>query len=309
MRAVVVDPNTPSRLALGSAPDPVPASCQALLRVTHSSLNPAELYFAQHSAAGTVLGFDAAGIVVEAAADGSGPQVGSRVVSYGDRGGWAELRAVDTRDLVVVPGEVDLGVAATLPVAAGTALRALEQAGPLLGRRVLVTGAAGGVGGFAVQLAALAGAHVVAVAGRDTDRAGLLELGAQAVVTGLADLEPVDVVVDMVGGEHMADAYRLLTSGGSLQSVGWASGQPAVLPVGSTLGYPRPVSIASVYNGSGLDDRRRQLEILVGLVATGALRPVIVWRDSWTEMEAAVAAHRAHSLRGKAVFDIAAPRS
>ncbi|MFI9415183.1 zinc-binding dehydrogenase [Nocardia gamkensis] len=305
MRAVVVDSNTPSRLVLGEAPDPGPTPSQTLVRVTHSSLNPAELYFAQHVEAGTVLGFDAAGIVVEAARDGSGPAVGNRIVSYGDRGGWAELRAVDTRDVAIVPDEVDLGVAATLPVAAGTALRALEQAGPLLGRRVLITGASGGVGGFAVQLAAHAGARVVAVAGPDADHAGLLKMGAESVVTGLADLKPVDIVVDMVGGEQLAQAYRLLAPGGSLQSVGWASGQPAVLPVGSTLGYPRPISITSVYNGSGLDDRQRQLEILLGLVATGALRPSIAWRDSWTQMHAAVEAFNARKLRGKAVFEIA----
>ncbi|XUL93053.1 zinc-binding dehydrogenase [Streptomyces galilaeus] len=203
MRALIVDPEAVGGLRLGEAPDPVPGPGQLLVEIRHTSLNSAELYFVQRGAPGDVIGFDSAGVVVRAAADGSGPSVGSRVVGYGDNGGFGALRALDVADVAVVPDEVDLGEAATLPVAAGTALRALEQAGPLLGRRVLVTGASGGVGGFAVQLAALGGAYVIGVAGSADGARWVGELGAREVVAGVDEVkEPLDVVIDTVGGPN-----------------------------------------------------------------------------------------------------------
>ena len=105
------------------------------------------------AAPGAVLGWDAAGHVERAAADGSGPPVGTPVVTLGEAGGWAELRAVDTGFMGAVPDGADLGAISTIPVAGASALRALHRVGPLLGRRVLVTGATGGVGRYAVQLA------------------------------------------------------------------------------------------------------------------------------------------------------------
>ncbi|MFI6492951.1 zinc-binding dehydrogenase [Streptomyces sp. NPDC050564] len=305
MRALIVDPAVPGKLRLGEAPDPVPGPGQALVEVRHTSLNAAELFFAERAEPGDVLGFDAAGVVVAAAADGRGPEVGSRVVGFADGGGFGALRAMDVADVAVVPDGVDLGEAATLPVAAGTAMRALEQAGPLLGRRVLVTGASGGVGGFAVQLAAMGGASVVAVSGSEESARGLADLGADEVAIGLARVtEPVDVVVDTVGGDQLALAYALLAPGGSLQSVGWASGQEATLPVGSTLGSRAPKAIVSVYNGVGLTDRQPQLRRLLDLVGTGKLRVPIGWRGPWDKIADAVEALGNRRLRGKAVLDV-----
>ncbi len=157
------------------------------------------------------------GVVVRAAADGSGPGVGDRVVTLGEGGAWAELRAVDTALVGAVPDGVDLAAASTLPVAAGSALRALHRVGPLLGRRGLVTGAGGGVGRFAVQLAALGGAHVVAATSTPAHVDALRALGADEVVltgaaepagsstpdggAGLVPSGPVYGVVETVGGE------------------------------------------------------------------------------------------------------------
>ncbi|MCI3275494.1 zinc-binding dehydrogenase [Streptomyces cylindrosporus] len=305
MRALIVDPEAPGRLRLGEAPDPAPGPGQVLVEVGHTSLNSAELWFAQQAAPGEVIGFDAAGVVVRAAADGTGPGVGSRVVGFAEGGGFGALRAMDVADVAVVPDGVDLGEAAALPVAAGTALRALEQAGPLLGRRVLVTGASGGVGGFAVQLAALGGAHVIGVAGSEDGLRWVSELGADEVVGGVDRVtEPVDVVVDTVGGDQLAAAYGLLASGGSLQSIGWASGREAVLPVGSTLGSRQPKSIVSVYNGGGLTDRQAQLGRLLALVDAGKLRVPVGWRGPWDKIADAVEALSGRRLRGKAVLDV-----
>ncbi|MFI8535722.1 zinc-binding dehydrogenase [Streptomyces aquilus] len=305
MRALIVDPEAPGRLSPGEAPEPVPGPGQILVEVRHSSLNAAELYFAERGAPGEVIGFDSSGVVVRAAADGTGPAVGSRVVGFGEGGGFAALRALDVADLAVVPDGVDLGEAAALPVAAGTALRALEQAGPLLGRRVLVTGASGGVGGFAVQLAALGGAYVIGVAGSEDGRRWVGELGADEVVAGPEQVtKPVDIVIDNVGGAQLGASYALLASGGTVQSVGWASGGDAVLPVGSTLGSPAPKSIVSVYNGGGLTDRRAQLDRLLALVAAGKLRVPVGWRGPWDKIADAVAALGERRLRGKAVLDV-----
>ncbi|PBC65544.1 alcohol dehydrogenase [Streptomyces sp. Tue6028] len=305
MRALIVDPAAPARLRLGEAPDPVPGPAQVLVEVRHTSLNAAELFFAERADPGEVIGFDAAGIVVAAAADGSGPSVGSRVVGFAEGGGFGALRAMDAVDVAEVPEGVDLGEAATLPVAAGTALRALEQAGPLLGRRVLVTGASGGVGGFAVQLAALAGAYVIAVAGSQASAEGPAALGAHEVVIGLGGVkESVDVVIDTVGGDQLVAAYALLAPGGTLQSVGWASGREASLPVGSTLGSPVPKTVVSVYNGAGLTDRRAQLTRLLGLVEAGRLRVPVGWRGPWDRIAEAVDALGNRRLRGKAVLDV-----
>ncbi|MFC8513348.1 zinc-binding dehydrogenase [Streptomyces sp. NPDC057257] len=305
MRALIVDPEAPGRLRLGEAPDPAAGPGQVLVEVGHTSLNSAELWFAQQAAPGEVIGFDAAGVVVRAAADGTGPGVGSRVVGFAEGGGFGALRAMDVADVAVVPDGVDLGEAAALPVAAGTALRALEQAGPLLGRRVLVTGASGGVGGFAVQLAALGGAHVIGVAGSEDGLRWVSELGADEVVGGVDRVaEPVDVVVDTVGGDQLAAAYGLLASGGSLQSIGWASGREAVLPVGSTLGSRQPKSIVSVYNGGGLTDRQAQLGRLLALVDAGKLRVPVGWRGPWDKIADAVEALSGRRLRGKAVLDV-----
>ncbi|MEU6259915.1 zinc-binding dehydrogenase [Streptomyces sp. NPDC047043] len=305
MRALIVDSEAPGRLRPGEAPDPRPGPGQVLVEVRHTSLNAAELWFAQQAKPGEVIGFDAAGVVVAAAAAGTGPAVGSPVVGFAEGGGFGALRAMDVADVAVVPDGVDLGEAAALPVAAGTALRALDQAGALLGRRVLVTGASGGVGGFAVQLAALGGAYVIGVAGSEDGLRWVAELGADETVRGIDQVtEPVDIVLDTVGGDQLAAAYGLLASGGSLQSIGWASGREAVLPVGSTLGSRAPKTIVSVYNGGGLTDRQAQLGRLLALVAAGKLRVPVGWRGPWDKIADAVDALSSRRLRGKAVLDV-----
>ena len=219
MRAVVYDPAGPVHLALGEVPDPRPAPSAALIRVAATSLNFADVAFLrERQAAGAVPGFDASGVVIAGAGDGSGPVPGTRVVTVGWSGGWAELRAVDVGELAVVPDEVELGAAAAVPVAGVTALRAVRQLGSLMGRRVVITGASGGVGRFAVQLAAQAGAHVIAAVGSPERGRGLDALGAAEVVVGLHEItDPVFGALDNVGGRTLAEVYGLLEPGGCVQ--------------------------------------------------------------------------------------------
>ena len=302
VRALVVAPDAPNGFRPADIPGPRPEPHQALIDVRHVSVNHGDLR-TEVRPAGTVLGCDAAGVVARAAADGSGPAVGARVVAY-TLGAWAQQLAVPTSDLAEVPSSVDLATAAALPVAGLTALRALRAGGPLPGRLVLVTGASGGVGGMAVRLAALGGARVIASVGSAARAEGLAELGAQQVVIGLAGVdEPVDLVLDTVGGPGLVAAWNLLAPGGSLQSVGWASGEPAVLPPYSTfaLGAARTISSFGDATDVGPD-----LATLVGLLADGTLVPRIGWRGPWERAAEATEALAGRRVAGKAVLDVGA---
>ncbi|MEU1943008.1 zinc-binding dehydrogenase [Streptomyces sp. NPDC020125] len=307
MRALLVDHSAPSGLRLGEAADPEPAPHQALVRVTATSLNYGEVAHRTEAPEGTVLGWDAAGVVERAAADGSGPAAGTPVVTLGADGGWAELRAVDTAMLGVPPTGADPGAISTIPVAGGSALRALRRIGDTLGRRILITGATGGVGRYAVQLARLGGAHVIASTGDPAAHGdGLRTLGAHQVVKDPTEIdEPVHGVVDNVGGPQLVAAYDKLAAHGTLVSVGHVTGQPETFPFGALSGSEgrHDRSIVTFYL---LDrpDIGPDLGWLAERVATGDLGPQITWRGGWDRAEDAVAALLDRRLHGKAVLDI-----
>lgn len=307
MRAVVYDAGAVGGIRLGTAPEPVPGEDQALVDVRAVSLNFADVgNLDPATAPGTVLGLDAAGVVRQAAADGSGPAAGTRVVSFGwGRGAWAQVRAADTAHLAVLPDGVGFAEASALPGAGVTALRAVRRLGSVVGRRVLVTGASGGVGRFAVQLAALAGAYVVAAVGSPGRAAGLRELGASEVVTDLRDVTaPVFGVLENVGGPLLGQAFSLVEQGGCLQSIGMASGEPSTLDLERerrTVGAKRleVFMVDSPGTGFGPD-----LAYLAGLLAAGRLDPQIGWRGPWTDVHAAAEALLARRVPGKAVLDV-----
>lgn len=305
MKALVHDPLGPSALRRAELPDPVPTSGQALVAVAAASFNFLDVAYADTvHGAGAVPGVDAAGVVVAAAADGSGPPAGTRVASFAMGGALATLRAVATADLGVVPDTVDLATAAALPAAGVTALQAVRRFGSLLGRRVLVTGASGGVGRYAVQLAALAGADVVAHVGSVHRGAGLRELGAAEVVTDLAGIGAVRGVVENVGGALLAAAVALLTEDGVALSVGQASRRPTTIDFEAERhrGGHRTVEVFTVGTGSG--GFGRDIEELLALVAEGRLDPQIGWRGSWDRAGEAADALRGRRVAGKAVVDI-----
>ncbi len=219
-RAVVIDPSAPGRLSLAAVERPHPTESQALVRVAAISLNRGEVRNAASAPAGFRPGWDLAGTVEQAAADGTGPKAGVRVVGFLANSAWGELAAVPTNALAELPDSVTFAQAATLPVAGLTALYGLDKGGNLLGRRALIIGASGGVGQFGVQLARAAGATVTAQLRSPERRAIAQEAGAHHIAVGepvgnAADFGPYDVILDGVAGPTLTEAIKLLDKEGT----------------------------------------------------------------------------------------------
>ena len=214
IRAVAVDPETPGRLALRPVDPPSPATGEALVRVRALSLNRGEVRASQNARPGTRPGWDIAGVVEEAAADGSGPGVGERVVGLVRTAGWAELVAAPTTNLAALPEAVSFSQASTLPVAGLTALYALDRSPGLTGRNVLITGASGGVGHLGVQIAINGGATVTGLVRQEKHIQAVREAGAQNVVAdetgaGAAASGPFNIVLESVGGPVLGNVLDL----------------------------------------------------------------------------------------------------
>src|SRR5215471_14868995 len=194
VRAVVVDPASPQGLGLKPVELGSAAPDEVTVRVTAISLNRGEVRRATtQGQPGDRPGWDFAGVVEERAADGSGPAVGSRVVGLLPSGAWAERVRAPSHSVAPLPEAVSDAQAATLPVAGLTALHALRQGGLLLGRKVLVDGATGGVGHLACQLAFAAAAKPCA---------------------------PFWLIVDSLGGPALAAALGMLQPNGTCVTLG-----------------------------------------------------------------------------------------
>jgi NADPH:quinone reductase-like Zn-dependent oxidoreductase len=303
VRAVVADPDAPGGLRVAEVDPPRPSGRQVVVEAHHVSLNRGDLNDVRSGRVppGDVVGSDVAGVVLRAARGGDGPEVGTRVVAL-TPGAFARRVVVDVDDLAEVPDGVDLAEAAALPVAGVAAIQALRAGGletPVKGARVLVTGATGGVGRFAVQLAAYGGAHVIAVVGDASRQADLIRAGAEQVVTDVAEVdEPLDIVLDNVGGPQLVAAWSRLAPGGSVQCIGWASGEPAAFPAYAMVGPAKSLSSFLITSPVGPD-----LANLVRLVEEGRLRVDIGWHGPVTRIEEAVRAMAERRLSGKAVLD------
>ncbi|KOT60575.1 MULTISPECIES: zinc-binding dehydrogenase [Streptomyces] len=301
MRALVVVHGEAGPVRFADVDEPVPSSDEALIEIRHIGLNFGELNYVDQWPAGAVHGHDAAGVVVRAASDGSGPPEGTRVALGMSAHAWAERVAVSPASLGTVPEGVDLADAAALGIAGVTALRVLRKRS-LLARDVLVTGASGGVGHFAVQLAALAGARVTALVGSPDRAAGLRELGADQVLTDLAGTEcRFDLVLDTVGGPLVAQAWSLLAEGGTIHVVGYSSGQDTTFPSGVLFGFGEPRTIATY---GDMTPTSGELTDLLGLMAAGRLSAPVGLRGNWLDVDDAVRALFARKVHGKIVLDV-----
>ncbi|MEU6676679.1 zinc-binding dehydrogenase [Streptomyces sp. NPDC046925] len=301
MRALVVDHGKAGPVRFADVDEPVPSSGEALVEIRHIGLNFGELNYVEQWPAGAVHGHDAAGVVVRAASDGSGPPEGTRVALGMSAHAWAERVAVSPASLGTVPESVDLADGAAPGIAGVTALRVLRKRS-LLARNVLVTGASGGVGHFAVQLAALAGARVTALVGSPDRAAGLRELGADEVLTDLAETEDrFDLVLDTVGGPLLARAWDSLAEGGSIHLVGYSSGQDTTFPSGALFGFGEPRSISTY---GDMTPTSEDLTDLLGLMAAGRLTAPVGLRGDWRDVDDAVRALFARKVHGKIVLDV-----
>ncbi|SFP32381.1 NADPH2:quinone reductase [Amycolatopsis arida] len=308
----------PEVLVEGEAPDPAPAAGQALVEVVFANITFVETQFRASGRGpftGTppvVPGNGVGGVVSALGPDVDPDWVGRRVVTAtGGSGGYAQRVAVPAEGLFVVPEELALDAAVALLADGRTAAMMVDAARPRPGERVLVEAAAGGVGSLLVQLAATAGARVVAAAGGERKVALARELGAELVVDYRqpdwpervrAAVGGVDVVFDGVGGETGRVAFGLLDRGGRFVGFGLASGSWADVPAeaaaerGITVTSGPPVDPAAV---------RRYTEHALAEAAAGRLRPVIGQRFPLARAADAHAAIEARATVGKTLLEVA----
>jgi NADPH:quinone reductase len=307
MRALLARPSAPHGLELGEIGSPRPGSDEALVAVRAVSLNRGEARHLPRREEGTVPGWDVAGVIEQAAADGSGPAEGERVVGLASEGAWAEQAAVPTARLAALPNEVSFEDAATLPVAGMTAVRALEVAGPLMGRRVLVTGASGGVGRFAIQLARDGGAHVTGVSSSPERAGGLADLGADEVISELtAEGEPFDVILESVGGASLAAALARVAPWGTIVAFGNSSSEETTFDVSPFYALPgaRLIGLRVFDEVDRQASGVRDLRLLAERVAAGRLDTQISVTRSWREAGPTLEDLIERRVRGKAVLTI-----
>jgi NADPH:quinone reductase len=218
--------------------------------------------------------------------------------------GWAERVAVRASALVELPEEVATATAAALPLAGLTALRLLRAAGSLIGRRLLITGASGGVGHYVTELAVASGAEVTAVSASLERGARLAALGA-TVVTGPADAPGrYDIVLESAGGPSLAAARRKAKPTGIVLWFGQASRTPPTIDffdwIDGTAGAP---IVAFGYERPDFADDG-DLATLVRLTAEGRLHPEIGALLPWDRTPGVIDDIRQRRLRGNAVLTL-----
>jgi NADPH:quinone reductase-like Zn-dependent oxidoreductase len=305
MKAYIPTGDPAEPVALTDVPEPTPGANEALVKVEAFSVNRGETFKLEAPVAGERPGKDIAGLVVQPAADGSGPAGITRVVGHPMAGGWAEYVAVPTDALAVLPDGVSAIRGAALPLAGLTALRLLRTAGPVVGRRVLLTGASGGVGHYVTELAAAAGAEVTAVT-RDAERgARLAELGAAQIVHDVADARgPYDIVLESTGGPSLPLALARLARRGTLIWFGQAGRTPATLDFFDFFAGPESAVIRHFHYLDADTSLAEDLAALVRLTAGGRLHPEIGRVADWADTATTLTDLRDRHIRGKAVLTL-----
>jgi len=312
IRAVVVDPSSPQGLAVRPVEMAVAAPDEVTVRVTAISLNRGEVRRATSQGnPGDRPGWDFAGVVEERAQNGSGPPVGSRVVGLLPSGAWAERVRAPSHSVAPLPEAVTDAQAATLPVAGLTALHALRQGGLLLGRKVLVDGASGGVGHLAVQLAAASGALVWGQARQAQFRATIAEWCGERIVLG-ADLKtaaahgPFHLILDSVGGAALAAALTMLAPGGTCVTFGVSESPTSTIASRDFFqtGGAKLYGLILFHELRRVEPAADGLALLAGLVAGRLLRPHIAIEAPWTEIGPVARQLLDRAFAGKAVLHL-----
>jgi NADPH:quinone reductase-like Zn-dependent oxidoreductase len=289
MRAVRSHQQTdPDALVVEEAPYPHAAENDVVVRVHAAGFTPGELTWpgtwkdrAGRDRAPVIPGHEVAGEVAELGMGTTGLTVGQRVFGLTDwarDGTLAEYVAAEARNLAPLPAAIDHIRGAALPMAGLTAWQALfDHAGLRPGQTVLVHGAAGAVGGMAVQLAREAGARIIGT-GRERDRDAALEAGAErfAAIDGdrFEDVAgQVDVVLDVIGGEVLERSAAVVRPGGTLVSV---AAPPRVRPAEG-----RAVFFVVEPNRDQLAELARWVQQGRLAPKVGAVRPLAETRDAF----------------------------
>lgn len=303
-------------LQVGEAPRPQPGPGQVLIAVHAAGLNPVEYKVAGGDGIPTwgwphILGQDCAGVIAELGEGVSGFAVGDRVACHGDlgrEGSFAEYVVDDAEVITRIPDGVDDVAAAALPCAGMTAYQAIvHRLHVEAGQTVLVTAGAGGVGGYAIQLARIAGARVLATASAENaDR--LRTLGAEPIdyrstdvadeVRRLTDGRGVDGILDVLGTDSATTNFGLLVHGGGIVTI---DGRPDIttIPELTTAPSVHEVALGAAYQWGDAAARRRlstDLAALLELVAAGRLDPMVTRTVGLDEIPAAL-----HDLEGRHV--------
>jgi len=326
VKAVVIDRyGGASELRIAEVPTPTPGRGQVLVKVAFAGVNPADWKDREGLVAGFyeasfphILGFDAAGTVAALGAGVSGFAVGDRVFTTSDHGegvdgSYAEYLLVAAPRLAHLPDTVALDAAAAMPVAALTAWQAVqsETRGNLqAGQSVVIHGASGGVGSFAVQFAARAGARVATtcsaanldfVRGLGADLA--LDYAADDIPAAMAAWCPrgVDVVIDAVGGDTLPCRLDILRAGGRLVSIATLVADGDIAAETEAAQARGLQKIFAIMDSSRAGE---ELEEIGALVAQGAVRVPPVEVFDMGEVAAAHEKVQTGHVRGKLVLRI-----
>jgi putative PIG3 family NAD(P)H quinone oxidoreductase len=236
-------------------PDPVPGRGEVLVNVRAAGLNGADIlqlkgnYPAPPGSPPDIPGLELAGEVAALGPDANRFNVGDRVMGIVGGGGQAELAVVHERQLMPVPEGLTWAEAGGVPEVFTTAHDALfTQAGLHAGERLLVHGAAGGVGTAAVQLGATTGAHVTATVRDPSRRAAVEELGAHVVVDpgGFEQRGPFEVILELVGGPNMTGNVKALETRGRIVVIGVGAGAKAELNLVALMGKRARISASTL---------------------------------------------------------------
>lgn len=289
-------------------PDPVPGDHDLLVRVRAAGVNAADLiqlrgaYPAPPGSPPDIPGLELAGEVVQVGAQVRSHRAGDRVMALVGGGGQAELALVPDGSAMTVPDGLPWAAAGGFPEVFCTAFDALfTQASLQVGERVLVTGAAGGVGTAAVQLAVAAGAEVVASVRSEALRIPVLRLGAHQALEPAAALEqgPFDVALELVGGPSLPDVLASMGSGGRIAVIGTGAGRSAALDLGLLMAR-RARLFGSTLRARSLAEKamvaQRVERQVVPLLATGRLQVPVM---ETYRLDQAADAYRRHAEGGK----------
>jgi NADPH:quinone reductase-like Zn-dependent oxidoreductase len=302
----------PEMLRMAEVEKPVPASDEALVKVLAVSVNPADWRsmrakpFFSRATLGVlrpkhrILGGDIAGRV-EAVGSGvtqfkPGDEVYANLLDHG-LGGFAEYVSVPVEVMALKPANLSFEEAAAVPMAAVTALQGLRYHGEIQpGQRVLINGASGGIGTFAVQIAKSYGSEVTGVTStRNIDLVG--SLGADLVIDyTTTDLFPsgrrYDLILDTIGNLSLRDLRRALAEGGKAAVVGFTS---VAKLISVSLRGGKDIAQVSAHVAT------TDLEFLANLIEAGKVRPQIDRRYPFAEIPAAITYLEQGHARGKVV--------